>query len=82
MDEIRTSAEAMSRLIIKLHQFDDDEVSEDPFEEVGRDGVGVGDDDTVVRMEMAKRMIGTASLKSEQTSICWSKMRLNVYFIE
>mmetsp|Transcript_24718 Transcript_24718/g.36911 ORF Transcript_24718/g.36911 Transcript_24718/m.36911 type:complete len:170 (+) Transcript_24718:46-555(+) len=77
VDELRTAAEAMSREIIRLKQRDDDEVPEDPFQEVHARSDSFDDDEAVNKMQKAKRMIGTASLKSEQPSI-WNKMRLSV----
>ena len=75
VDELRHSAEAMSREIMRLRQRDDDDVPEDPFAEVPRDSYD--EEGTVVRMQQSKSTIGTASLRSEQPSI-WNKMKLSV----
>lgn len=79
VDELRHSAEAMSREIMRLRQQDDDDVPEDPFEEVQRDDDSPdGEEGAVVRMPKARRMSGTASSRSDHQSSIWSKMKLSV----
>ena len=76
VDGLRRAAEQMSREITRLKNQKDDEVPEDPFDDISRDAVK-DLENGIENFVHAKRKIGNASLKSEQKGL-WGRLRLNV----
>ncbi len=76
VDELRLAAEQMSREITRLKNQKDDEVPEDPFDDIST--AAMEDlESGIENFSNAKRKIGNASLKSEQKGI-WGRLKLNV----
>ena len=73
VDELRRSAEAMSREINLLKQKDDDDVPDDPFEEVSRESLDNGD--SVIQPDMDSRR---NRRKTTENPWFWNKMKLSV----
>ena len=73
VDELRQAAEKMSREITRLKNQKDDEVPEDPFEDINNDAIEEFEN-KLENFDVAKGTIGTASLQSETTGL-WGKLR-------
>ena len=73
VDELRSAAEAMSREINMLKQRDDDDVPDDPFEEVSREKLENGE--SVVQPELDDRRHRN---RGSENPWFWNKMKLSV----
>jgi len=76
VDELRRAAEQMSREITRLKTQKDDEVPDDPFEDINNDAIEEYES-KVENFESAKRTIGTATAtfpKPERKGL-WGKLR-------